>query len=110
MNAQIRKECFYENFNYFYAISTFSRLNIFLAVLQDAMFHGKFITLQKMFKRESKDLFRSDIDDIRKILEEASNVLKYEIGSKTGEKMNEIICLNKVKFMGWLKDNGMIDT
>ncbi|XP_045477345.1 SET domain-containing protein SmydA-8-like [Harmonia axyridis] len=86
-----------------------ARLSIYLAVLQNELFLGKFSLLQKRFNKESKDVFKEEVDAMRKMLEEASDALKYEIGSLTGQKMNEVICLNKVKFIGWMKENGMVD-
>ncbi|KAL3272854.1 hypothetical protein HHI36_014315 [Cryptolaemus montrouzieri] len=84
-----------------------ARLSMYLAVLLNELYMGKFGLLERKFTKDTKENFSEDVDNIKKILREASEALKYEIGSASGEKLNEVICMNEINFLKWMRENEM---
>ncbi|KAK9885452.1 hypothetical protein WA026_010948 [Henosepilachna vigintioctopunctata] len=84
-----------------------ARLSMYLAVLLNELYIAKFGLLKMKFRSDTKNEFKDEVGNIDKILQEASELLKYEINSPSGEKLNEVICVNQISFLRWMKETGM---
>lgn len=88
----------------------FSRLNIYLAVLLNEKFTGKFKSLIRRFKEDQKQEFLPDCKEIADVIEENKKILSYEKNATAGLKLFEVVCKNEDSFHGWLKEISMLES
>lgn len=82
------------------------RLALYLAVLLNEQYIGKYKLLCRNFSLEDKESSYGLIKDILQILKENKSVLKYE-QSEAGSKLLQVANLNNMRFNTWLEENSV---
>ncbi|CAH1964736.1 unnamed protein product [Acanthoscelides obtectus] len=83
-----------------------ARLSLYMGVLLNEQFIGKFKMITRMHEKEKK-VDAGKLQEALNILEENKRVLKYEINTTSGARLFNVVCKNEDQLKSWIESNDL---